>query len=238
MLCIPYAGAGIAAFRGWQDGLPDTEVLVAQLPGRDARLRETADTDLAGRAAGIADALAAYRDRPLIVYGHSMGAVIALEVTRRLAEAGAPPLALAVSGRRAPSRPGPLPSIAHLPMDDFIQEMQNRYAAIPPVVLQDADLRALFLPILRGDIAALEAHAHREADPLPCPILVYGGAADPHAPAADLDPWGQESRLGARVRLLPGGHFFIQTSRDAFLAALIADVASVPRASAPAGASL
>jgi medium-chain acyl-[acyl-carrier-protein] hydrolase len=41
LVCFPYAGAGASAFRLWPAGLPETiEVLAAQLPGREGRLRE------------------------------------------------------------------------------------------------------------------------------------------------------------------------------------------------------
>src|SRR3954469_23442086 len=43
-------------------------------------------------------------DRPLALFGHSMGALVAYEVARRGEAAGTKPVGLFASGRRAPSR--------------------------------------------------------------------------------------------------------------------------------------
>jgi surfactin synthase thioesterase subunit len=40
-----------------------------------------------------------------------------------------------------------------------------------------------------------------------------------------LEVWRQETVGDFRMRLFPGGHFFLDTARDEFLAALSADLA-------------
>src|SRR4051812_40154650 len=41
LICLPFAGGGVAPYRPWARSLPDdVELLAAALPGRETRLRE------------------------------------------------------------------------------------------------------------------------------------------------------------------------------------------------------
>src|SRR5207248_8086141 len=85
LFCFPYAGGGSSVYRGWAERLPrDVEVCLAQLPGREARLRETALTSLSQIVDELAEHIKPYLDKPFAFFGHSMGAMIAFELARRL----------------------------------------------------------------------------------------------------------------------------------------------------------
>ncbi len=217
----------MAAFGTWMSRLPaDTELALAQLPGRDGRRRE-ACASVIEAAEGLAHAVTAGAARPRVWFGHSMGALIAFEAARRLAGTGHAPAALVVSGRRGPTRPDPLPPIADLPLAAFVHEIQARYGGIPDTVLQDAELRALLLPPLHADTAAVEAYRREPGPELACPILAYGGLDDPHATEVDLQAWCAETTGPFRIRRFPGGHFYLQPARDQVLAALADDLADL-----------
>src|SRR5688572_31776322 len=104
MVCFAYAGGGASAFRRWAALMPDgVEVVAAQPPGREARFVETPLRALAPMVGGLRDAIAPLLDRPLVFFGHSLGALVAFELTRALREAGLrQPAHLFVSVRRAP----------------------------------------------------------------------------------------------------------------------------------------
>ncbi len=74
-----------------------------ELPGRGRRFQENF---LLSRAAAAEDYAAQIRQKrngqPYIIYGHSMGASLGLEVCRRLEEAGDAPRHLVVSGNSGP----------------------------------------------------------------------------------------------------------------------------------------
>jgi medium-chain acyl-[acyl-carrier-protein] hydrolase len=169
-VCVPHAGGGVATFRGWPERLANAEVGIAQLPGRGSRLREPVVTTLVDAAAGVADSIAAAPASPTVLFGHSLGALIAFEVAKRLRDRGWPLLALFVSGRRGPSLPDPLPPVSGLPADAFVVEVRRRYDAIPDAVLADGDLMQLLLPGLRADFAMLEGYRYEPATPLGCPL--------------------------------------------------------------------
>src|SRR6185312_1984176 len=84
LFCIPYAGGGSAVFREWPGALPDVEVGLVRLPGRESRFRDRPYSDMTALVADLADILLSQVDRPYALFGHSMGGRIAFEVGRRI----------------------------------------------------------------------------------------------------------------------------------------------------------
>ena len=85
LICLPFAGGGAAAYRPWLKHLPsDIEMCLVQLPGRETRMRETPYTRLDELVTDLVPALEPFLDRPYALFGHSMGALTAYELTRRL----------------------------------------------------------------------------------------------------------------------------------------------------------
>jgi len=88
-------------------------VLAINPPGRGARLREPAITSMAAMVEGVTGALAPYLDLPFLLFGHSVGALVAFEAARALEAQGHRPLHVLLSGCAGP-RPAasskPLPA--------------------------------------------------------------------------------------------------------------------------------
>jgi surfactin synthase thioesterase subunit len=227
LFCFPYAGGGAAAYRLWPSGLPgEMEMLAIQLPGRANRLRETPIASVPELVENLIPALLPWMDLPFAFFGHSMGAVLASEVARALHQRGhALPRHLIVSGRRPPHVHGTEQPLHGLPDDQFISRINQRYGGIPAELLEHADLMALLLPALRADITALETHRPHQRPPLPIPLSVFGGADDLLTPREHLDAWRSETSSALRVRVFPGGHFYLDGRRDELLADLSATLA-------------
>lgn len=224
LLCVPNAGAGVLTYRAWPDAFPDAEVAIAHLPGRDGRAEEPCSRTIQESARGLSDALDDLSPLPLVIFGHSMGALIAFEIAHERQKAGQPPAALIVSGRRAPSRPPRFAPIADLPLVEFGRAAAERYGGIPPAVLEDEELAEMFLPVLRADLQACDAYRHDDTGPLRCPLVVYGGTQDPHTTREDLEAWRAET-TGLRVlRGFAGGHFYVDGLRAAVTDAIRTDL--------------
>jgi len=103
LVCLPHAGGSAAAFRDWGTHLPGLEVHAVRYPGRAERIDEPTPSDIVEMAGQIAEAVAPLA--PLALFGHSLGAVVALETARALDVGGTPVEHLIASGSRA----GPLP---------------------------------------------------------------------------------------------------------------------------------
>ena len=230
LVCLPYAGGGASIFRAWKRSPPPgIEICPLQLPGREGRLREAPHRCVETLVAEILPPLRPLIGRPFALFGHSMGALIAFELARRLRAEGAPvPAHLFVSGHRAPQLPNPRSPLAHLPDAAFLAELRTRYDGVPAEVLRHPDLMALLLPCLRADLALVEDYQCDVAEPLACPISVYGGEDDPVANEAELAAWRAQTRGEFTLTRFAGTHFFIRSAREELLAALSRELALVP----------
>lgn len=238
LLCVPYAGGSAAAFRGWANRLPaDVELWGVQLPGRASRRDEAPLTRMDSLVEVIANELVAVRDgalndRPCALFGHSMGALVAFELARQLRNRhGLTVSGLLVAGRGAPHLPDPGPALTCGSEPALVTELQ-RLGGVPAEVLGDAVRRARMLRLIRADFAVCETYAYHSAAPLDCPITVFGGTEDFDWPLETLAAWREHTTSTARVHTFAGGHFFIDTAREAFLSQLaesLAPVAKPPR---------
>lgn len=221
LFCFAHAGGGALLFRGWQQRLPpDIEVCPVVLPGREARVREAAFTRMENLLGPLCDELALYADKPMAFFGHSMGAAIAYEAARELsARLGRDPLALVVSGRRAPHLTSRRPP--DVPLDDAaLLAMMKRLNGTPPEVLNAPDLMALYLPCLRADFSLNDAYVRAQASPLACPVVGLVGDRDPEVSAAEVAEWRGVTTGFFTYRVFDGDHFYLKGARADVLDAI------------------
>jgi len=221
LICLPYAGAGSMSYRKWEVGLTVAPVL---LPARETRLAEPPVTSMPDLVQHLVTALASLWGEPYAIYGHSMGAVIGFELIRQLRRRGMRlPAALLVSGARAPQfRRGWAPP-PELSQDDFIAELR-RLEGVPPKILDNPELLKLALPALMADARLYRTYTYTEDSPLETPIFAYGGNRDPNVTVAHVESWREQTTGQFTCRIFDGGHFFIESQREEFLAALSADL--------------
>ena len=224
LVCFPYAGAGVSAFAPWGRRLsPRLELHIARLPGRGGRLREPPETQLAPVIRSLCDAVTGLGPRPMVFFGHSLGAMMAYEVSRELHKRGASlPIHLVVSSRSGPTFPDPRQPLHGLSDDAFLEAMSERYGGIPDVIRREPELLALFLPSLRADMTLHETYRHTPGAPLPIPISAWCGQSDPGVSAESLASWSSETRAAFSQRWFEGGHFYIQPQAGPVLDALAA----------------
>ena len=237
MFCIPYAGSGAAAYRGWAECLEGIELSYIQSPGRENRLRERPFTDLALVVSALGDAAKSRLEKPYALYGHSLGGVIAFELARHLRERGLrEPEHLFVSATRAPQLPPQHPSVRHLPDLELLVEVQRRYGSVPGQVMENTELRDLLVPTLRADLTMLETYGFTERDPLSCPITCSAPRTTAWCAASRSSSGGLHTKRDFQLRMLEGKHLFLQTARAELTAAIRArlseslfDTGSAPR---------
>jgi medium-chain acyl-[acyl-carrier-protein] hydrolase len=220
LFCFPYAGGGDSIFRSWQQILSDTiEVCPVQLPGRGLRINEPLCTEISQLVRDMGQALAPCLNKPFALFGHSMGALIAFELARYVRnEYRVQPLHLFASGRCSPQ-------ITNEPFDlkqfdSELPEMLRRGNGTPEEVLEDPELMELVLPVLRSDWALCKSYIFTPEPPFNFPITAFGGLDDPGVPRRYLEGWREHTTGPFVLRMLPGNHFFLKTSRLLLLEAI------------------
>jgi surfactin synthase thioesterase subunit len=108
-----------------------------------------------------------------------------------------------------------------LPDRQFLDRLA-RFAGAPAELLADPELIELSLPRLRADFALFETYRPTGVRPLPVPITVLGGLADPEVRLTDLVRWGELTAVGFDLMLLPGGHFAVHERLDDVAATILA----------------
>jgi medium-chain acyl-[acyl-carrier-protein] hydrolase len=155
--------------------------------------------------------------KPFAFFGHSLGALIAFELTRELRRRSGPiPIELFVSGSSPPHQPYPHHIIHNLPEDELLEELRQ-LGGTPPEILQHKELMALLLPALRADFAVRETYVYQEGAPLSCPITAFGGLSDPWYSRESLEDWRTHTTSAFSSHMLPGDHFFLTESQSAIL---------------------
>lgn len=220
VFCFPHAGGNPRTFLGWQPGLgTDAQILAVCRPGREHRAHEPAPTfeEYVEGATAAIRAVSADDDRPVYLFGHSLGALVAFEVTRRLADL--PALRhLVASGCSAPSL---LPServraIAELEGKAFAEAI-GFFGGLPPEVVADEELHEVLLPGLIADFHLAVGYRYRPAAPLAVSLSLINGREDPHVGAAQLEPWRDEVREPPARHFADGGHFYFEKRPEAVI---------------------
>ncbi|MFE9581235.1 thioesterase II family protein [Nocardia sp. NPDC006044] len=221
LICFPHAGGAAAFYFPVARALsPAIDVLAIQYPGRMDRRNEPCVDDLHELADLVAEHLGPWLDRPITLFGHSLGATLGFEVAQRLSASGEPPQALFASGRMAPSRHRDVH--VHRYSDDALLAQIRRMSGTDSRVLGDEEMLRMILPAFRGDYKAVETYRMRQAPPLSCPITVLTGTDDPEVTLDEARAWSEHTTGRFDLRLFTGGHFFLTDHLDEVLALLAA----------------
>ncbi len=232
LLCFHHAGGGAFGFRSWTRLLhPDVELMAVQLPGRENRHAEAPISEAATILDALVQALRTRQDKPLALFGHSLGAVLAYLLARRIQNDGefGPPIHLFVSASAAPRFESDddayeldrLPALS----DKAVIKQIERLGGTPPEALGDGRLMQALVPTLRADMELIRRVRIPPGDLLQTALTILGGRDDRLAPRRDLETWRELTTHHAQLRLLPGGHFYSQTALPALVAIINAELA-------------
>jgi medium-chain acyl-[acyl-carrier-protein] hydrolase len=221
LFCLPCAGGGASTFHAWAGGFHGhVEVCAVQLPGRENRLKESPARSLGDLVPALAAAIEPELRRPYALFGHSMGALLAFELLRRLEQSGArSPMHFFAASAPAPHLRPRRPPLHRLGDAALIASLRG-FDGLPGWVIEDPELLALFLPTLRADLEVCDTYRYGAARPLACPITALGGASDRSVPRFELAAWAAHTSAQFTLRLFEGSHFFLAERRDAVLDAI------------------
>lgn len=216
-VCLPHAGCGASAFANTaRQFLQNTQNCIYRYPARETRLAEPPAVDLKNLASRILDELPPQLDqRPMAVFGHSMGARIGYEIAHQMLMRGNRPLRkLVVSSSPAPNLARPIDQSYRGSREDFVSYL-HRLGGMPAELLEVEELVDLLLPALRADFAMLDAY--EPTAPLPslsCPIDVFYSPEDRSTTFKEVEGWADISSGKVTFHKLTGGHFYFSSQKQ------------------------
>ena len=218
LMCIPWAGGVAGAYVAWSDGLRPARVVPLELPGRGTRYCEPAIESWADALDAIAGEWQAHQ-RPVVLFGHSMGAILAYEFARQMeSQLGVKAAGLILSGAAAPHcRQGMLNS--RMTDRELALSLVNA-GGTPRELLKDPQFLAEYLSLLKTDLRLLESHRWLPGPGVSCPVYALAGRLDPYAPPDAVKAWSEHVTGPFTFRDYPGGHFYFKSQLPSFLSDL------------------
>ncbi|MFE1288244.1 thioesterase II family protein [Streptomyces sp. NPDC058751] len=228
LFVLHHAGGSHVLYRRWAAGLPDTwDVRLLDAPGHGLLL-DLPQIDDAGRLADfLLRSVEHELDVPYALFGHSMGALTAYEITRRAGGLGLPlPVWVGVSARAAPQwarRRGGYRE----PDDAELRTRLGLLGGTPGAVFDDPGLWALFAPVIRADLRLVETwRPDPAAGPLPVALSAYAGGSDRFASPRRMAGWADHAERFLGLHVFKGGHFYFQDDPAPLLRQMARDAAT------------
>ncbi|WP_424893223.1 thioesterase II family protein [Streptomyces sp. XH2] len=230
LVCLPHAGGSASFYFPVSRAMPDTvDVLCVQYPGRQDRRTEPLLDSVQALADKVYEALLPWTDRPIALFGHSMGASLGYEIARRLEqERDIVPAALFASGRRAPS--AHRDETVHLRDDDGLVAEMRGLSGTNPELLGDEEVLRMILPAIRADYRAAETYRWNPGPALRCPVTTFVGDDDPKVTVEEAAAWSGHTEGPFTQKVFPGGHFFLAQHQTEIVRLMAAQLEAPARA--------
>jgi len=220
LLCLPCAGASATMYLRWRRHLPVWIKLVpVELPGRGSRIAEDFVETFDEMVSLLCREQANAMQGNYVLLGHSMGALLAYGMIRRLRDLQQPlPLALLASGSPAPSCREP-EQYAGKDEEALIADLRKQ-GGTPEEVFASPELMRITLDALGADYRICGSFRHNDGEPLAVPLHVFAGRDD-DIPPQHMQAWAEETRNSFSLDWFDGGHFFIRHQEELVLKALL-----------------
>ncbi len=218
LLAVPYAAGGPFSYLHWTRLLPDhVELQVVSAPGRDLRDDEPEESRLDACLDAIAREVLDQPPLPLVLFGHSLGALVAYGLAARLEAIQRGARHLVVSGKAPPGRGRD--DLVWRDLDDLalLGAMSARFGGVPDEVAEDEELRAVVASRLRNDLALLESANAQPTPALSTPVTVLAGVRDASVTPSELGAWDSLAVTPPAYHSFDDGHFFIVHRAEAVL---------------------
>jgi medium-chain acyl-[acyl-carrier-protein] hydrolase len=210
LICFPFAGSGASLFYPWVNSLSSKfEVWAFQAPGHEELMDQELITDLEQMNKYILQKIIPILKPPFILFGHSLGAVLAYELTKELQTRNLIPETLIVSGRQPPHLKSKKASISHLNNEDFINAV-FQLNGTPRELLSSHEFLQMAIPILRADFQLAENYQIQIQEKIQCPIKVLGSTLDQWIDAHEITQWSNATENSCEISIFEGDHFHLK----------------------------
>lgn len=223
---LPYAGASVNVYFEWKKLLPERyELCVCELAGRGTRFTEPCYQSVGEASEDIAKRISEQLnyDDEYIIFGHSMGALLAYEIYYQLKQMGAKePMHLFFSGRNAPHIVEEKDDIEHMSDEAFLQTVEQ-YGGLTEE-FYTKEIMDIFLPILRADFIILDNYKFQpKAEKISCGISVFYADHDSSIHINEIRKWAEVAEGNVTFHEFKGEHFFLNQFPNDIINTIVKD---------------
>ncbi|WKL50107.1 amino acid adenylation domain-containing protein [Flavobacterium pectinovorum] len=213
-----FAGGNGYSFNFMDSYLKDFKIETIELPGRGIRSDEKLIKDFSSAAEDIYEQVKKkLNSNCFLIYGHSMGAILALKVTKMLEQDNLKPLSIILTGNAGPkikeSKKRYLLSDA-----DFIKEV-GQLGGLTLQFLENKELLDYFIPILKADFEISEENNLDSDSIVKSPIYAIMGDLEKNA--AHISNWSNYTSAHFNYEIFSGDHFFIYNHAERLCSIII-----------------
>ena len=212
LFLLHFAGGSIYSFQFIRPYLADFEFIPLELPGRGKRAKEGLIRDFDQAVGDICGQIGRrLQPGPFLIYGHSMGAIMALHAAGMLERTGSPPRMIVVSGNPAPA--GRDDKKRYLMERDTFKAEIEEIGGVPDEVLHNEELLGYYEPLLKADFEVLEKRPYPQIPPVNIPIHAIMGTGEERVD--EIGNWRDFTNASFEYTLMEGKHFFIHDHPEA-----------------------
>jgi surfactin synthase thioesterase subunit len=173
----------------------------------------------------IVPQLLALFDRPVVIWGHSFGGIVAREAIRRLRDRHRrEPVHFMVSGTVAPH-------LVHLwqkreiMLKAMVADNSPEYLVSLSRYVDDPEFLKAILPLMRRDYPLLTSYRYQESSPLNCPITAFAARQDDMVYTDEICEWARHTRSRFELIEIDGDHWFLNRN-SALIRATLSKIAA------------
>jgi len=210
LFCLPYAGGSSHIYFEWKHKLAsDIEVVPIEYKGHGRLYGDKFYDSIDDASSDICKKIASKIEGDYVIYGHSLGSILAFETTYKLLQSGSKmPSKIILAGIRPPHLIYKDKKYTHLPKEEFMKKV-IMMGQTSQEVLDNKELLDYSYEILLADFKIIEMY-NPQSFPvkLDIPIVVLSGDRDEESPEVDMREWSNYTSKIAEFYILEGNHFF------------------------------
>ncbi|WP_154888212.1 thioesterase II family protein [Paenibacillus polysaccharolyticus] len=229
LFCIPYAGGNASIYYKWRKSLEGVvHIIPLEMRGHGRRLNEALYDNFDD---GVEDLLQQIQDANIetsySIFGHSLGGMLAYEVSRRLeGKKENIPQHVIISGCLPPNLFGTSrqKKVQEINDSSLLETIRN-LGGTPEIILQDQELLSIFLPVIRNDFRLVEEYAFQETPSMGLPLSIYVGDADTPCDLDSIRGWYDFTESTQKnIKIFHGGHFFIHEDEEKVIQQILTEM--------------
>jgi NADPH:quinone reductase-like Zn-dependent oxidoreductase/surfactin synthase thioesterase subunit len=233
LICFHSMGTGASLFTNFLLNPPDDyDIVAVQTPGRENRISEPVVESVNRLVDQISPQLVPLLDRPFVIWGHSFGGIVGIEVIRHLRERhNREPIHFVVTGTVAPQLIC-LWQNREVMLKAMVADNSPEYLISLSRYVDNAEFLKAVVLLMRRDYPLLTSYRFQAGAPLSCPITAFAARQDDMVYTDEIRAWSEHTRGGFELIEVDGDHWFLNRNRERITAALAGIAARVAR---PAG---